>query len=194
MAAAASRALRATTCAGQAQGLHHRRVLARLTTCQGHVSRHAKCYRAIDRRARNRVTHERTDFMGATRVGPQATREYLARMRERYERATRDAKGALLDEVCEVTGYHRKAVIRLLRRARRRGGSAAGPAGRVRPGRRGGVAGDLDGGRLSVVGAAEGAAAARGCRGRAAAAADAGDRASAAPDQCAPDRSAVAAA
>jgi hypothetical protein len=38
-------------------------------------------------------------------------------MRERYERAGRDAKGGLLDEVCEVTGYHRKAVIRLLRRA-----------------------------------------------------------------------------
>jgi hypothetical protein len=54
--------------------------------------------------------------MGATRVGPQATREYLARMRERYERAKRAAKGGLLDEVCQVTGYHRKAVIRLLRR------------------------------------------------------------------------------
>jgi hypothetical protein len=47
-------------------------------------------------------------------------------MRERYERAERAAKGALLDEVCAVTGYHRKAVIRLLgrpavRRVRRRG-------------------------------------------------------------------------
>lgn len=55
--------------------------------------------------------------MGPSRVGPQAIREYLARMRERYERAGRDAKGGLLAEVCEVTGYHRKAVIRLLRRA-----------------------------------------------------------------------------
>lgn len=54
--------------------------------------------------------------MGATRVGPQATREYLTRMRERYQRADRTAKGHLLDEVCEVTGYHRKAAIRLLRR------------------------------------------------------------------------------
>ena len=54
--------------------------------------------------------------MGANRVGPQATREYLARMRERYERANRTAKGHLLDEVCDVTGYHRKAAIRLLRR------------------------------------------------------------------------------
>jgi len=61
---------------------------------------------------------------GGTRVGPQARREYLARMRERYETATRAAKSRLLDEVCEVTGYHRKAVIRLLRR----------PAGSRRPG------------------------------------------------------------
>ena len=65
--------------------------------------------------------------MGASRVGPQATREYLARMRERYERSDREARGGLLDEVCEVTGYHRKAMIRRLRRttapgrARRRG-------------------------------------------------------------------------
>ena len=64
--------------------------------------------------------------MGACRVGPQTTREYLARMRERYDGSGREAKGGLLDEVCEVTGYHRKAVIRLLRRAapgpgRRRG-------------------------------------------------------------------------
>ena len=67
--------------------------------------------------------------MGASRVGPQATREYLARMRERFERAGRDAKGGLLDEVCEVTGYHRKAVVRLLRRA-------ATPGTRRRRGRR----------------------------------------------------------
>ena len=65
--------------------------------------------------------------MGRIRVGPQAIREYVGRMRERYECAERPAKGRLLDEVCEVTGYHRKAVIRLLRRPearrrRRRGG------------------------------------------------------------------------
>jgi hypothetical protein len=34
-------------------------------------------------------------------------------MRERYEGADKTAKSRLLDEVCEVTGYHRKAVIRL---------------------------------------------------------------------------------
>lgn len=65
--------------------------------------------------------------MGRHRVGPQAIEEYLRRMRERYETAPRAAKGRLLDEVCEVTRYHRKAVIRLLRRPaprrpRRRGG------------------------------------------------------------------------
>lgn len=64
--------------------------------------------------------------MGANRVGPQATREYLARMRERYERADRAAKGHLLDEVCDVTGYHRKAAIRLLRRAAPRPGRRRG--------------------------------------------------------------------
>ena len=63
--------------------------------------------------------------MGSTRVGPQARREYLTRMRERYETAARAAKSRLLDEVCEVTGYHRKAAIRLLRRR-------AGPRGRGR--------------------------------------------------------------
>src|SRR3954454_16965606 len=67
--------------------------------------------------------------MGATTVGPRATNEYLGRMRERYERAGREAKGALLDEVCAVTGYHRKAVIRSLRRP-----APAGP--RRRRGRR----------------------------------------------------------
>lgn len=65
--------------------------------------------------------------MGRRRVGPHAIREYLGRMRERYELAERPAKRRLLDEVCDMTGYHRKAVIRLLRRPprpwrRRRGG------------------------------------------------------------------------
>ena len=54
--------------------------------------------------------------MGGTQVGPQTRREYLVRMRERYAGAKRREKRQLLDEVCEMTGYHRKAVIRLLRR------------------------------------------------------------------------------
>jgi len=55
-------------------------------------------------------------------------------MRERYATATRVVKGQLLDEMCEVTGYHRKAVIRRLGRPpgrrRRRGGRPVryGPA------------------------------------------------------------------
>jgi len=54
-------------------------------------------------------------------VGPQARREYLARMRERYGAARhKAAKSRLVDEVCAVTGYHRKAVIRLLRRSAKR--------------------------------------------------------------------------
>ena len=43
-------------------------------------------------------------------------REYAAVQRERYLTATRGEKGALLDEVVAVTGLHRKAAIRLLRR------------------------------------------------------------------------------
>ena len=54
--------------------------------------------------------------MGGTRVGPQTRREYLVQMRERYAGAQRREKRQLLNEVCEMTGYHRKAVIRLLRR------------------------------------------------------------------------------
>lgn len=43
-------------------------------------------------------------------------REYAAVQRERYQRATRAEKHRLLDEVVTVTGIHRKAAIRLLRR------------------------------------------------------------------------------
>jgi hypothetical protein len=43
-------------------------------------------------------------------------REYAAVQRERYLQATRREKRQLLDEVVAVTGIHRKAAIRLLRR------------------------------------------------------------------------------
>ena len=56
-------------------------------------------------------------------------REYAALQRERYVVATRAEKGALLDEVVAVTGLHRKAAIRLLRRVPR------APAARSRAGR-----------------------------------------------------------
>ena len=46
-------------------------------------------------------------------------REYAAVQRERYLRAPRAEKHRLLNEVVAVTGLHRKAAIRLLRRPRR---------------------------------------------------------------------------
>jgi hypothetical protein len=43
-------------------------------------------------------------------------REYAAVQRERHLAATRPEKGTLLNEVVTVTGLHRKAAIRLVRR------------------------------------------------------------------------------
>ena len=48
-------------------------------------------------------------------------REYAAVQRERYRQATRADKHRLLDELVAVTGLHRKAAIRLLRRPPRSG-------------------------------------------------------------------------
>lgn len=59
--------------------------------------------------------------MGGQPVGPQARGEYVARMRDRYSGATRAVRSQLISEVVAVTGYHRKAVIRLLRRPARPG-------------------------------------------------------------------------
>ena len=56
-------------------------------------------------------------------------REYAAVQRERSLAAARGEKGKLLDEVVAVTGLHRKAAIRLLRRAPR------APTARSRAGR-----------------------------------------------------------
>ena len=58
-------------------------------------------------------------------------REYAAKQRERYQGATRAEKHRLLDEVVAVTGIHRKAAIRLLRRAPRPR-ATPGPGGRPR--------------------------------------------------------------
>lgn len=63
-------------------------------------------------------------------MGPQARREYLARMRERYVTADRAMRGRLLDEAVAVTGQHRKSLIRAWRvtpRARRRRRAAHRP-------------------------------------------------------------------
>jgi len=46
-------------------------------------------------------------------------REYAAVQRERYQQASRPDKHRLLDEMVAVTGMHRQAAIRLLRRAPR---------------------------------------------------------------------------
>lgn len=56
-------------------------------------------------------------------MGPEAQREYLAKMRERYVRADRVVKSRLLDEAVAMTGRHRKSLIRAWRvgpRPRRR--------------------------------------------------------------------------
>ena len=56
----------------------------------------------------------------------QAIGEYLEAIRWRYQQARKKEKGRILDEAIRVTGYHRKALVRLLHRrfrakARRRG-------------------------------------------------------------------------
>jgi hypothetical protein len=70
-------------------------------------------------------------------------REYVAAVRERYARATRQEKGRILTEFCATTGYHRKAAIGRLgasagggpapapRRARRYGPAVAAALARV---------------------------------------------------------------
>ena len=61
-------------------------------------------------------------------------REYAAVQRERYQQASRIEKHRLLDEMVAVTGMHRKAAIRLLRRPPR---LAPGPPRAGRPRRYG---------------------------------------------------------
>jgi hypothetical protein len=47
-------------------------------------------------------------------------KEYIEAIRERYLKGSRREKGQILDEVTKVTGYHRKAAIRLLARSPKR--------------------------------------------------------------------------
>jgi hypothetical protein len=49
-------------------------------------------------------------------VTRQSIQEYVAAIRERYRKATKEEKGKILDEFTQVTGWHRKAAIRLLNR------------------------------------------------------------------------------
>ena len=77
-------------------------------------------------------------------------REYAAVQRERYLQATRAEKHRLLDEVVAVTGMHRKAAIRLLRRAPRAARPRPVRGGRpraLRAGGRGGGRGPVAGQR-----------------------------------------------
>lgn len=72
------------------------------------------------------VTNSEVREVSVTRA---SLREYATVQRERYLVAPRAEKSALLDEVVAVTGLHRKAAIRLLRRAPK------GPTVRSRAGR-----------------------------------------------------------
>ena len=49
-------------------------------------------------------------------MSPTSKREYLRAIAQRYRAATRPIKQQLLTEVCAMTGYHRKAAIRVLNR------------------------------------------------------------------------------
>jgi len=49
----------------------------------------------------------------------QSVKEYAAAIRCRYKQANKEGKGKILDEFIKVTGYHRKAAIRLLRQGDR---------------------------------------------------------------------------
>ena len=51
-------------------------------------------------------------------VQRQSKQEYMARMQRRYLKATKREKSTLLDEVIEVTGYHRRHAVRVLRHGR----------------------------------------------------------------------------
>lgn len=55
-----------------------------------------------------------------------SVREYVEALRARYRRASRQEKGRMLDEFTQVTGYHRKAAVRLLRRDPRPPGARRG--------------------------------------------------------------------
>src|SRR6266481_5981279 len=93
---------------------------------QGRASHQNPGYRAGGRTSEVTVTHSEPREEPVTRP---SLREYAAVQRERYLAATRAEKGLLLDEVVAVTGLHRKAAIRLLRRSPR------APTARARAGR-----------------------------------------------------------
>ena len=52
-------------------------------------------------------------------MSPRSKKEYLDVVHPRYKYASKKEKAAILDEFCQVCGYHRKHAIRLLRKYRR---------------------------------------------------------------------------
>jgi hypothetical protein len=62
-----------------------------------------------------------------------SVRELVDALRPRYVKASRDQKSKMLDEFVAVTGFHRKAAIRRLRRVRRRCGKRQGRPPRYTP-------------------------------------------------------------
>jgi len=56
-------------------------------------------------------------------------KEYVAAIRDRYYRSNKEEKGKILDEFEKVTGYHRKAAIRLLLRVLKPAGKHRGRPG-----------------------------------------------------------------
>src|SRR4029450_13190298 len=94
--------------------------------CQGPASTQNFGYRGRPRRSEVTVTNP---DQGGT-VTRASLREYAAVQRERYQHARRAEKHQLLDELVTVTGMHRKAAIRLLRRAPR---PPTGPSRAGRP-------------------------------------------------------------
>ena len=59
-------------------------------------------------------------------MGGDSKREYLAAIRQRYFQASREEKGAILQEFCAVCCYHRKHAIRLLNQRKRGPGKRPG--------------------------------------------------------------------
>ncbi len=60
-----------------------------------------------------------------------SVQDYAESMKKRYRKSGRAERGRLLDEFVEVTGYHRKSAIRLLR-GNEGGAGARGRRGRPR--------------------------------------------------------------
>jgi hypothetical protein len=51
---------------------------------------------------------------------------YIKAIRERYYKSSKKEKSAILDELCSITGYHRKWAIEILARGHKTGKKASG--------------------------------------------------------------------